>query len=111
MLPVVEGRLQLQDARRSGPRFFEPPEFRERCGQKHIRDAVDWIALDGLLCGIGRRFIATTLEVSERQRMERRKGPRIKRGQAQTALPPFDRALGFAGPTVDDTAKDIGERR
>jgi hypothetical protein len=32
---------------------------------------VGWIALDGLLCGICRRFIATALEVSERQRMER----------------------------------------
>jgi hypothetical protein len=49
LLPVVERRLQLQDARRSGPRFFGPPEFRERRGQKHIRDAVDWIALDGRL--------------------------------------------------------------
>ena len=69
------------------------------------------IGLDGLVGGLGRLLVAAALEMPECQARGKRRRPRDRTGSGACPLAPFDRALGFSGPSENDAAKDIGQRR
>jgi len=55
-------------------------------------------------------LVAAAVEMPECQRVESGPGPRIERAEAHRPLAPFDRPLGFCGPSENDASHDIGER-
>ena len=69
------------------------------------------IGLDRFVGGVGGLLVAATLEMPECKRVECGKGPGIERAEAHPPFAPFDRALGFSGPSENNAAEDIGESR
>ncbi len=88
-----------------------PAEFRQRRHQQHVGDTVSGVELDRLPRSLGGLLIAAAVEMTQRERVESRPGPRIERAQPHSTLAPFDRPLGFSGPSEHDAANVIRDGR
>jgi hypothetical protein len=67
---VTEFRLQFHDACGDAPGFVEPIQPDKRRRQKHMRNTVARIELNGLVGGIDRFLEIAEVKMSERERMK-----------------------------------------
>ena len=109
-LPAEAKRwLKLQHSRGCSGGFVQPAELGECRGQLDVSDAVRGIGLDGFISRPARSLVAAAQQVAHRLCIVGGPCPRIEWAQSNTSFAPLDGAFGFAAPSQDDAAVNVGQ--